>query len=71
MHLPNLLATLALASAAAADLSAREHQSEAAQKKCSWFGSRPICRGKCPKGWRLYERKKMDCLSGTKAYCCY
>lgn len=41
---------------------------------CAWFGTAPLCNGKCPTGFnKLTESKCGDgqaCVSGIKVFCC-
>ncbi|GJE98109.1 hypothetical protein PsYK624_143310 [Phanerochaete sordida] len=41
---------------------------------CSWFGTAPLCAGKCPAGtYQITEDGNGDgdtCISGNKVYCC-
>jgi hypothetical protein len=43
---------------------------------CRWYGSAPICKGKCPNGFVEIIRSKNecgqgnDCATGNKVYCC-
>ena len=46
-----------------------------AAKECSWFGTAPLCDGRCPAGWTLENLSGAGCvgtigISSTKAYCC-
>jgi len=47
--------------------------SSSTPKGAKWFGTAPICRGKCPKGWQLLKRSKRGngkkCLTGKKVLC--
>ncbi len=36
--------------------------------KCQWFGTRPLCAGKCPKDWT--QKKRESCTTGSRVYCC-
>jgi hypothetical protein len=40
----------------------------AAARLCFWDGSSPICRGQCPRGFKVVAYKR--CLSGFKVKCC-
>lgn len=41
---------------------------------CAWFGTAPICRGRCPAGWRDVKGDRTGdgatCATGQKVYCC-
>jgi hypothetical protein len=37
---------------------------------CQWFGTAPVCAGRCPGGWEQKKRSDKGCLTGSKAYCC-
>jgi hypothetical protein len=46
-----------------------------AQQGCRWFGTAPVCDGRCPAGWSLKEFSGRGCVgtwfaSGTKVLCC-
>jgi hypothetical protein len=64
------LAALVFIGAPAGDADAKR----ASRSICQWFGTAPICRGVCPKGWTpmAYDKKGdgKKCFSGTKAKCC-
>ena len=42
--------------------------------ECKWFGTAPLCKGKCPSGWTSVKRSKTDggnpCITGSYVRCC-
>jgi hypothetical protein len=43
---------------------------EAQFQKCGWFGTAPLCAGRCPAGWTSLQRSGAGCVSGSKVWCC-
>jgi len=41
-----------------------------AQIACQWFGTAPLCSGKCPAGWFFRRRSAANCTNGWKVLCC-
>ena len=37
---------------------------------CFWDGTRPLCAGRCPSGYKQLKREGSGCITGSRVYCC-